>query len=257
MCVTNLIKDSFEFVNNEWGDVQPLTDIEVTEKLRDIANSYATFVVPQWGVFCTAYARRNLWENILKLDEDLVYADTDSLKFINDHTSVIESYNRKIVKKLKQACKENDIDTALLEPLDINGDSHMLGVFDNDGNYKRFCTMGAKKYAYEDKKGLHITVSGVNSKTGAKGLKRLENFKKGFLFDYDSAGKKLISYNDSQIPIEIVDEYGNTESRTEHFGVCLRDNVYKLGIESSYEDYILTCPNYSIRCSNIETTRTI
>ena len=257
MSVTNLIKDSFEFKNNEWSDVKQLTDIEVNVKLQEIAKSYATFLTPAYGVFVTAYARRNLWDNILKIDSDLIYADTDSLKFIGNHSDVIDAYNKKIIKKLRKACKENDIDVALLAPADIDGNTHQLGVFDNDGNYNRFITMGAKKYAYEDNSGLHITVSGVNSKTGAKGLQRLENFQKGFLFDYDAAGKKLITYNDTQIPVEIIDEYGNKETRTELFGVCMRDNVYKLGIEGSYLDYILKCPNYSIKCSNIDTTHTI
>ena len=254
MSVTNLIKDIVEFNNNEWLPVEQLTDTDVTAKLQEIAKSFATFLTPAYGVFVTAYARRNLWDNILQIDNDLVYADTDSLKFIGEHTDVIEKYNKKALAKLRKAMKENSIDIELTHPADPSGKTHPLGVFENDGNYKRFITLGAKKYAYENPDGVHITISGVNSKTGAKALGKLENFKKGFLFDYDGAGKSLITYNDNQPPIEIIDEYGNKETRRDLFGVNLRPNVYKLGVDSEYEQYYLQSPNYSLKCSNIENT---
>ena len=42
MSVTNVIKDSFGFENNEWLPVHELTDAEVNGKLIDIAKSFAT-----------------------------------------------------------------------------------------------------------------------------------------------------------------------------------------------------------------------
>ena len=38
-----------------------------------------------------------------------------------------------------------------------------MGLFEIEDHIKRFKTMGAKKYAYEDDEGkLHITIAGVN-----------------------------------------------------------------------------------------------
>lgn len=253
MSVTNLIKDDFKFDNNAWEDVRQLTDNEVTDKLQEISKSFATFLTPSYGIFVTAYARHNLWENIIKLDKDVVYSDTDSVKFIGKHDDVISAYNKKAIKKLKKAMVENDIDLSLIEPKDPKGVSHVLGVFEHDGHYDRFVTLGAKKYSYEIKGEVYLTLSGVNSSTGAKGLEKLENFKKGFLFDYKSAGKHLVSYNDNQPPVTLVDEYGVVETRCDLYGVNLRPNIYSLGVDPEFEHYYLTAPNFSLKCSNIET----
>ena len=253
MAVTNNIRDLCKFENNEWLEVKPMSDSEVTNALIELSNSFSTFLVQGYGIFCTAWARKNLWSAILQCDERLVYADTDSIKVIGDVTEIVEKYNKDITAKLRKAMIDNDIDVSLLSPKDINGIAHPLGVFENDGNYKRFITLGAKKYAYEDMDGeLHITLSGVNSKTGAAGLKKLENFKKGFLFDYKASGKNLVTYNDMQAPITLVDEYGNSETHGEVFGVNLRPNVYMLGIDPDFEELLAGVPGHSLTCSNIE-----
>lgn len=259
MSVTNLIKDLVEFKDNKWQEVVALTDHDVTQKLQEIAKSYSTFLSPYYGVWVTAYARKNLWCGaIFPIDEDVVYCDTDSVKFIGDHTDVIERYNKQIIKKLRDSMKINDIDVALLEPEDPSGEKHMIGVFENDGNYKQFKTLGAKKYCYVDQKNnLHLTLSGVNSKAGVKALGSIENFENGFLFDYKGSGKQLISYNDVQPPTIIKDYLGNVEERSERFGVCLRPNVYRLGVDAEYQEYYSRTPNFSVRCSNVETTDTI
>ena len=165
----------------------------------------------QFGIYTCALARLELFKGIKNVSQkhkdeftDFVYCDTDSVKYIGsvDWTD----YNAEKIRLSKDSGAY---------ATDAKGKTHYMGVFESDGTYERFKSCGAKKYAYEDNSGLHITVSGVNSKTGAKGLQRLENFQKGFLFDYDAAGKKLITYNDTQIPVEIVDSFGNKETRTE------------------------------------------
>lgn len=86
---------------------------------------------------------------------------------------------------------------------DPAGNRHYLGVYEHDDTYKRFVTLGAKKYAYEDENGkLHITIAGV-SKSGAAEMGSLENFKEGFIFR-ESAGQEAV-YNDEWMdnPIEI------------------------------------------------------
>ena len=111
-------------------------------------------------------------------------------------------------------------------------------MFDRENDYKKFVTLGAKKYAYTNKDDeIGITVSGV-SKSGASALSSLKQFKKGFVFDYEHSGKKLLTYNDDQSPIILTDVYGFSEERTDKFGINLRPDTYKLGISEDYGNYI-------------------
>lgn len=104
--------------------------------------------------------------------------DTDSLKLFGDYDkSVIENYNKSVVEKIKNVCKERNIDINRFKPKDRNGKEHLIGVFDCDGNYSEFIQQGAKKYAYRDKEDneIHITVSGV-PKQRSKSIKKLRRF---------------------------------------------------------------------------------
>ena len=118
----------------------------------------------------------------MQLDKYVIYADTDSLKLQeNFDITVIENYNKNVIKKIEKVCKEMDLEIRRFMPTDIKGVEHCLGLFDNDGEYEEFITLGAKKYAYTKykkneklkktdnviKKGkekslvLEITVSGI------------------------------------------------------------------------------------------------
>jgi hypothetical protein len=75
--------------------------------------------------------------------------DTDSIKLKEGYDkTVIEDYNKFVVKKLQHVSKLFNIPIDRFCPKDSKGVEHMLGVFDKDGNYEEFITQGAKKYAY-------------------------------------------------------------------------------------------------------------
>ena len=109
-----------------------------------------------------------------------------------------------------------------------------LGLYDYEGTYKKFITLGAKKYAYVDQQDqLHITVAGCGKKTGAKELASrggIEAFKEGFTF-YDAGGTESI-YNDIREPYYI-DLDGHTLEITSN--VLIRPSTYTLGITGEYE----------------------
>ena len=128
----------------------------------------------------------------MKLDDYLVYADTDSVKVAEGYDKeVIENYNKFVVNKINHVSKLLEIPLNKFAPKDKNGITRMLGLFDEDGHYLEFKTLGAKKYAYKSldknkdtgelEEKVHITVSGVPKK-GAKALKGdLNNFKNNIL----------------------------------------------------------------------------
>lgn len=241
MCVTNNIRDLVEFDNINWYET-PLTNEQIIKALED--EKKKGFLAYSWGVWVTAYARNNLLENLIQLDEYLIYADTDSLKLKEGFDeNVILNYNKNVKEKIKKVCSELDLDINQFEPEDTFHVKHCLGVFDLDAKYKEFKTMGAKKYAYidlEDK--IHITVSGV-PKSGAKALKKLEEFDNDFVFKYEDTGKLMLSYNDEQPKFNLTDFNGKSLKLKDKYGICLVPTTYKLGMSEEYME--LTTQNSS------------
>lgn len=195
MCATNPVRTSLIF-NGKDFEVKEVDEREELEK----ANK-KSFTVFAWGCWCTAWARWWLEKAIRLCGDKFVYCDTDSVKFVGsvDFTEL----NAEIQAQSERHQAYAD---------DPAGVRHYLGVYeceskkDENGNYlptyKRYITLGAKKYAYEDQSGqLHITISGV-SKGGAAELGKIENFQEGFIFR-KSAGQEA-AYNDEwSDPVEI------------------------------------------------------
>ena len=219
MSVQAPVKQTIDFIDGQW--------IEQEEPEQDLLNknNAKAFLVYSWGVWTTAHARMELEKAInIVGPERFVYCDTDSVKFIDDGKVSFNAYN----ESRKRTSKENGGVAA-----DPAGHEHYLGVYENEGTYKRFCTMGAKKYAYEDAAGeLHITVAGVSKYKGAQELAKrggLDAFKEGFIW-YDAGGLESI-YNDDP-EIKEVDIDGHKLQISSN--VFLRPSTYTLGITGEY-----------------------
>lgn len=241
MCVTNNIKDKVDFINGVWSET-PLTNEEIIEALLEERKK--CFLEFSWGVWCTAWARKNLLENVIKLDKDVIYCDTDSIKLTKyANLKVIEDYNKTVIEKITRVSDMLNIDISKYKPKDKDGIEHLLGVFDHDASYKKFITLGAKKYAFikKNKKTgndeIGITVAGVPKKA-KEALKRLEDFTDDYLFRYEDTGKMLIDYNDDQQPIELTDYNGIKYLVTDKTSACLLPTTYKLGIAEEYVEFI-------------------
>ena len=104
---------------------------------------------------------------IIEFGEDYVYADTDSVKGFNieKHQDYLSNYNGKIIKELEMMCDKLHIDKALIKPKTIKGEEKPLGIFEYEGRYNIFKTLGAKRYMYFKDGDYSLTVSGVNKKT--------------------------------------------------------------------------------------------
>lgn len=173
------------------------------------------------------------------------------------YQNVIDEYNKNVIQKINNVCDDLHLDPERFSPKDKDGKEHTIGLFDFDGFYEEFITLGAKKYAdikwidlkkvkkennvieIKDNKAkiLEITVSGV-PKEGAKALKSLEEFTDDFVFDYKYTGKNLIAYNDDQEEFDLVDYNGVKMHITDKYGICLVPTTYKLGISKEYADLI-------------------
>ena len=245
MTVTNTIRDEIIYDNNIW-DSRELNNLEIIMKLQEEKNK--SFLSFAYGVWVTAYARRNLLENIIKLDNYLVYADTDSLKLKQGYdVNIINSYNDLVIEKLKNVSKKLKIPFEKFSPEDIKGNKHTLGLFEKEFTsktnknytYKEFITQGAKKYAYRDfDDKLHITVSGVPKK-GSVALKNdLHNFKNDLIFKYEDTGKNILIYNDEQKTVEVIDYQGKAEIVSQKTGACLVPTTYVLSKSLEYANFL-------------------
>lgn len=249
MCVTDIIMPDVSFKNNDWFKSEQ-TEKTVQDKLDEIQEKFfKNYLAYQWGVWVTAYARRELMQAVNYCTSDEVYHDTDSCKTKNWRkykSEYFEKQNQIMDQKLKAMCDFYDIDFELTRPEKKNGEKAPLGWWDFEGYYAHFKTLGAKKYAYIDlynengtikdkNKGLHVTISGVNKKKAAKLLPDLDAFADGFEFDRDQCGSKLLTYIDGTNPqVTMSDGY-----KVHHAYACnMRNNSYTIGITSEYATLI-------------------
>lgn len=216
MSCTDCVHDIYKLIHGEWEEKTESVK-EGLEKFYNNSNSFLTYA---WGIWTTAHGRAHLQRLINITGSDgTVYCDTDSDKCINPDMERINSLNEEIREEVEREEAFCDFD----------GKRYYMGVFEEEEPYKRFKTLGAKKYAYEDMNGkLHVTVSGVSKKNGAKDLGKLENFKPGFIFRH--AGGQKVWYNDMKIhTLKIGDEEILTASN-----VGMADREYTIGLTGEY-----------------------
>lgn len=229
MCVTNNIKDNIEFNNDGLWTTKKISNFDILDKLSvERKKGFLSFA---YGVWVTSYSRYNLLSNVRLLDEYVIYCDTDSMKLTDGYDiNVIYNYNKSVDYKIKQVANFYKIDIKRFEPVDCKGIPHKIGLFDNDGEYKYFKTLGAKKYCYIDKttEELHITVAGV-PKVGVSALKNdINNFNDNLFFKSSDTGKKQIFYNDEQPTLKVTDYLGNVDIIAEKKGICIMPCSYTL-----------------------------
>lgn len=231
MMVTKDITDDIIF-DSDWKK-EFLTEDSFNEKVKHKKRQISkTFTAFQFGVWVTAYARKNLWNAIIANDENVVYCDTDSVKLVEDSNFFIE-YNRKIEELENIRADMLGVPRESFAPLDKKGKPHRMGIFDFEGKYDRFKTLGAKKYITENDGKLSMTVAGVPKKAVCQ-IDTIEQFKDGLLFDVEHANKLLMSYQDDMQTITwnegLYDEYRSNYK----YGIVAQPTTYTLGMTVDY-----------------------
>ena len=187
MCVTDIKHAAYEFN----GDLGAFTEAD-SSSLEKYYNSRNNFLSYQWGIWVTAYARRNLQTAIDRIGLDVVYCDTDSVKYVGDHTAQFEALNAAILKRRN--------DDGVRITADVNGKTYNVGLWDHDRQYDRFITLGRKKYAYDIGGRIGLTVSGLSKKDGRQELAAkggLDAFRIGEVFTH--SGRTVAYYNAADI----------------------------------------------------------
>ena len=205
---------------------EPFDLDEVLEKFYKSRNNFLSY---QHGVWITANARLRLRKMLWKVGEDVVYCDTDSIKYRGDHEQLFKDRNAEIIKEAEKC-------GAFAETLD--GKIKYMGVWDDDKPpiYEEFKTLGAKKYVYkyyDAKNDAHViksTIAGVSKKSGAEYFS--QNGVDGF-----QIGKKILRsghltayYNDDDIHTITIDGCTFTTASN----VAIIDGAYTIGVTGEY-----------------------
>lgn len=258
MTVTDIVKDDINY--NENLDSWELEEANINEKINRYNHDKNRFLYYPWGLFVSAYARRNLWDGIINIGEDYVYSDTDSIKLenIEQHYDFIYNYNSMITSKVKAMCETYNLDYQRLAPKNINGEIKPIGIWEVDGTYAHFKTLGAKRYIveHEDSKELEITLSGLNKKDGVNYLKQEYGTNKEVFNNFDDflyvpaeyTGKLVHYYIEKEQLANVTDYQGNTVAIKSLSGLYLEPTHFTLSlplvakeiIEHAEKGYIIT-----------------
>ena len=241
MCVTSIVHDTVNFNGAEWTTENG----NLEEELKNYNTDKNRFLFYHWGVWCTAYARNNLYTGIKECKDDYIYSDTDSIKIFNadKHKNYFEKYNKWIVQKLEKCLKYHNIPLDYISPKTIKGETKTLGIWDFDGFYTDFKTLGAKRYIYRKDDKISITVCGLSKKSGKEFI---ENQQKPFLFfndgmfvDCEHTGKMTHTYIDREIENVITDYLGNQAYYHEKSFIHLEKTDYLLSLSDMYIKYFM------------------
>lgn len=244
MCVTDVVKDEHVF-NETWG----IERVDVDEKIDEYNKSKNRFLFYPWGIWVTAYARRNLWTAILNIGDDYIYSDTDSIKMLNfdKHKEYVEKYNKHIGKKLADMMEHYKLNVDLLAPKTIQGKAKPLGIWEFEGNYSHFKTLGAKRYLVKENGEFHLTVAGLSKKNGINHMVNIcggdteqvfNIFNDNLYIPADKTGKMTHTYIDTEKEMFVVDYDGVEERVLTLSGIHLEPCDFTLSISEQYNQFL-------------------
>ena len=258
MTVTNNIRADVDFFDEgaAWAETE-LTDEQIKERLA----AEKPFLHYAVGVWVTAYARRELFKMINKIGNDCVYCDTDSVKIINadEWQGIIDDYNRELYAKIDRVCELRGLPREQFYPVAPDGTVCPLGEFALDGEYDRFKSFGAKKYAYEERGHFAAVVAGCK-KTWTEflpdGTTREHETIKG-LNDFTATsvyphGRAVCWYVQQQPATELTDKDGRHYTTPEGAGgVVIAESNYTMGLSADYTAFLANPNSTNNRLTNI------
>ena len=241
MTVTDIIRDDI-YYDGEWITESP----DLKSAIDKYNHAMSRFLFYPWGVWVTAYARANLWTGIVTVQNDYVYSDTDSIKMLNgeSHKDYIEKYNAMITNKIKTAMEYHKIPNVRTRPKTIEGIEKPIGVWDYEGHYKRFKTLGAKRYLWESESGKQqLTVAGLGKKVALEYLQAQEEdifdlFNNNMYIPKGYAGKMIHTYIDCPSHGIVEDYLGELGEFEELSSIYMEPADYSLSIGREYADFL-------------------
>ena len=223
MCVTAI--DNPLVTYDQKGDTWIVEKKPLQEMLDKYYRSYNSFLPYQWGVWCTAHARKKLRKMLRTCGRDAVYCDTDSVKFINQkHVAEFEEFNRELEEIARRSGGVAQ---------DKNGKEHPIGVWEFEGCYPEFRHLASKRYILKKGDKYITTIAGVRKDRGAEHFNKvgIDRFRAGEVIP--NSGHLVAYYNKAPKNLKIrIDGIEFTSGSN----VALVNDTYTLGITDEYAD---------------------
>ena len=245
MMVTDPIRDELMYSDNTFYTIPK----NIAEGIDKYNTNIRRFLFYPWGVWVTAYARANLFSGIIEMGDDYIYSDTDSIKSMNTdrHEDYFNSYNAQILDKIELASQYHNLDKSLFAPYTKKGKQKIIGVWDDEGVYDKFKTLGAKRYL--TMKGVQstepkymITLAGSNKKKTMEYLvgtgDPFGNFTDGLSIPPENSGRLILSYIDNETTGNIVDMFGVPYEYHELSSIHMEKSEYNLSMSEEFVRYL-------------------
>ena len=144
--LTDICQDTVVYKEGSMTPFEYEQEAPFQEQLDRYYSSRNSFLSYQHGLWVTAWCRWRLQKAISRLGTDMVYCDTDSVKFFDtpENRAVFNDLNAEILQDIK--------DCGLDCTVEYKDKVYTLGVWEEDGEYEFFKSLGAKKYTYISKK---------------------------------------------------------------------------------------------------------
>ena len=247
MAVTDIVRDDLEYHQELYADEWQVGSTTPVSQLNRYNKNPSRFLYYPWGVWVTAHARHNLFKGIKAFGSDYVYSDTDSIKAINmdRHQDFIKNYNLHVREQLEKASDFHGIPMSDFEPETIKGEKKLIGVWDFEGTYDKFKTLGAKRYLVQKNNDIEFTVAGVNKKAikeymletyGLDGV--FDAFTRSLNIPAERTGKLTHTYIDREWQGEVVDYLGQRFSYFEKSSIHLEPAPFKISMLDAFWDYM-------------------
>ena len=240
MIVTDIVRPEYDYVFDLFDKRKP----NLEDSLERYNNDIKRFLFYPWGVWVTAYCRANLFSAIYSCGPDYVYADTDSVKILNPekHKDYFESYNAEIIRKIQRVAKFRGQDPKVYMPKNPKGKDCILGVWDFEGVFDEFKTLGAKRYLYREDDEYTLTVAGTNKKKSCEYLVSTGDpfgkFSHKLKIPAENTGKNKLFYIDNPIAGILVDQNGVPYEYEELSSIYMEASEYNLSLSEDFIRYL-------------------
>ena len=122
-----------------------------------------------------------------------------------------------------------------------------MGVWEHEGHYTKFKTLGAKRYLIEENKSYHLTVAGLSKKNGIEYMVEKGNNNSNEIFKLfndelyipeERTGKLTHTYIDTPYSTLVTDYNGVTNEAHAETGIHLGGCEFTLSISKQYKNFL-------------------